>query len=356
MNLTYDEILNSMKIEFAGEKGEAVKELSDIEARFKAVASEIYSVSAYGDYIMKQSFPQTATGEFLDRHAELRSITRKTASYAKGAITVYRTESSIGSVVSIPKGTIFSVSDKPFIQFATDRAYSISSAAFSVSVSVTALKTGAEYNIQSETAFTAVNPPAYLESAVSSADFSGGWDMESDEALRERILSSYKSRKNAVSAEAVRETLLTLSEVTDAVVFPSENYRLNVCLKTKSGKISAALKNEATDMLGFAVLCGVTLVFTAATEQLFDVTAEVKMLSGYSSSQIENKIKEKVKEFCSNEKIGRNYSESAIAAYCSGIDGVEYINVFLGSGSIQAAACGSSNFLKLDNVEVFIHE
>ena len=37
MNLTYDEILNSMKIEFAGEKGEAVKELSDIEARFKAV-------------------------------------------------------------------------------------------------------------------------------------------------------------------------------------------------------------------------------------------------------------------------------------------------------------------------------
>ncbi len=80
MNLTYDEILNSMKIEFAGEKGEAVKELSDIEARFKAVASEIYSVSAYGDYIMKQSFPQTATGEFLDRHEELRSITRKTAS------------------------------------------------------------------------------------------------------------------------------------------------------------------------------------------------------------------------------------------------------------------------------------
>ena len=108
MNLTYDEILNSMKIEFAGEKGEAVKELSDIEARFKAVASEIYSVSAYGDYIMKQSFPQTATSEFLDRHAELRSITRKTASYAKGAITVYRTESSIGSTVSIPKGTIFS--------------------------------------------------------------------------------------------------------------------------------------------------------------------------------------------------------------------------------------------------------
>ncbi|MDE6111585.1 MAG: baseplate J/gp47 family protein, partial [Eubacterium sp.] len=349
-------ILNSMKAAFECEKGESVKALSDLEARFKAVASEIYSVSAYGDYILKQSFPQTATGEFLDRHAALRSITRKTASYAKGTITVYRTESSLGNIMSIPKGTIFSVSDKPFIQFATDKAYSLSSNASSVSVSVTALKTGSEYNIKSETVFAAVNPPAYLERAVSNADFSGGWDAESDEALRERILSSYGSRKNAVSAEAVRETLLTLSDVTDAVVFPDENYRLNVCLKTKNGKISTALKNEATDMLGFATLCGVTLVFTAAAEQPFDVTVEAKILSGYSVSEIENKIKERVKAFCSNEKIGQNYSESAIAAYCSGIDGVEYLNVFLGSGSIKAVACGSNQFLKLNQVEVYTHE
>ena len=355
MNLTYDEILNSMKTAFLNEKGEAVKGLSDLEARFKAVASEIYSVSVYGDYILKQSFPQTATGEFLDRHAALRSIERKTASYAKGSITVYRTESSIGNVMSIPKGTVFSVSDKPFIQFSTDKAYSLSANASSVNVSVTALKTGNEHNIKTETELTAVNPPTYLEKAVCSADFSGGWDTESDEALRERILSSYSSRKNAVSTEAVRETLLTLSEVTDAVVFPSENYKLNVCLKTKDGKISTALQKEASDMLGFATLCGVSLVFIEAKEQPFDVTAEAKVLSGYSVSGIENQIKEKIKEFCSDEKIGRNYSESAIAAYCSGIDGVEYLNVFLGSNSIQAVACGSNHFLKLNKVEVYTH-
>ncbi|MDE5995909.1 MAG: hypothetical protein K2G56_03230, partial [Eubacterium sp.] len=115
-------------------------------------------------------------------------------------------------------------------------------------------------------------------------------------------------------------------------------------------------KKEATYMLGFATLCGLTLMFTAATEQPFDVTAEAKILSGYSSSEIESKIKERIKEFCRNEKIGQNYSESAIAAYCSGIDGVEYLNVFLGSGSIKAVACGSNKFLKLNNVEVYTHE
>lgn len=356
MNLTYDEILNTMRSEFAKEKGEDVKNLSDLEARFKAVASEIYSVSVYGDYILKQSFPQTATGEFLDRHAELRSITRKTASYAKGTIVVSRTESSLGNTMSIPKGTVFSVSGKPFIQFAADKAYSLSANLSSISISVTALKTGSEHNIKSGTVLTAVNPPAYLETAVSGTDFSGGWDAESDEALRERILSSYGSRKNAVSVSAVRETLLTLSDVTDAVVFPGENYKLNVCLKTKDGKISSSLKSKVTDMLGFATLCGCTLVFTAATEQLFDVTVEAKILSGYNSAEIISKIKEKVIEFCSNEKIGQNYSESAIAAYCSGIDGVEYLNVFLGSNSIKAVACSSNKFLKLSKVEVYTHE
>lgn len=356
MNLTYDEILNAMKTEFANEKGEAVKDLSDLEARFKAVASEIYSVSAYGDYILKQSFPQTATGEFLDRHAALRSITRKTASYASGTITVYRTESSLGNAMSIPKGTVFSVVDKPFIQFATAKAYSLAAESDSVSVSVTALKAGDEHNVKAGTEFTAVNPPAYLEKAVCSADFSGGWDEESDEALRERILSSYKSRKNAVSAEAVRETLLTLRDVTDAAVFPDTDYKLNVCLKTKDGKISQALKNEVSDMLGFATLCGVSLVFFAAAEQLFDVTIEAKILSGYNASEIESALRKKVSAFCSNEKIGQNYSESAIAAYCSGIDGVAYLNVFLGSNSIKAVACGSHNFLKLGAVEVYMHE
>ncbi|MDE6659776.1 MAG: hypothetical protein K2K01_06655, partial [Eubacterium sp.] len=148
----------------------------------------------------------------------------------------------------------------------------------------------------------------------------------------------------------------TLDEVTDAAVFPDTGYKLNVCLKTKSGKISTALKNEATDMLGFATLCGVSLVFIAAAEQLFDVTIEAKILSGYNSAEIESELRKKVSEFCSNEKIGQNYSESAIAAYCSGIDGVAYLNVFLGSNSIKAVACGSHNYLKLDHVEVYMHE
>ncbi len=306
MSLTFMEILDEMKTAFCREKGEAVKNLSDLEARFKAVAAEIYSVCVYGDFIIRQSFPQTASGTYLDRHAQLRKISRKEPSYAEGRIILSRTENSTGTVLSVPKGTVFSVSDRPFIQFATTAA--------------------------------------------------GGCDAESDEALRERILNSYSSRKNAVSAAAVRESLLTIDGVTDAVVSAGENHVLKVCLKTDSGIISSTLKNQVTDMLGFAVLCGAKLEFTAAAEQPFGVTAEVKILSGYNPSEIQKTVERKISEFCSSEKIGQNYSESAIAAYCSGIDGVEYINIFLGTESTGAAACGSTGFLKLQKTEVYTYE
>ena len=157
---------------------------------------------------MKQSFPQTATGEFLDRHAELRSITRKTASYAKGAITVYRTESSIGSTVSIPKGTIFSVSTSHLFSLQQTEHTAFHPSHFRFLFQLLPLRQVLQYNIQSKNSIHGCESACLSESAVSSADFSGGWDMESDEALRERILSSYKSRKNAVSAEAVEKHCL----------------------------------------------------------------------------------------------------------------------------------------------------
>ena len=48
-------------------------------------------------------------------------------------------------------------------------------------------------------------------------------------------------------------------------------------------------------MLGFAVLCGVILVFTAAIEQLFDVTAEVKMLAATALPKWKIKLRKRVK-------------------------------------------------------------
>ena len=355
MSLTYDEILDSMKTAFLEEKGEAVKNLSDLEMRFKAVASEIYSVFAFGDYILKQGFPQTATGEYLERHGALRGITRKTASPAKGTLTFSLSEKSDKDVI-IPAGTVCSVSGKPFIQFATDKAYGIKAGQLSVKVPSTALKSGDEYNAQADTVTVIVNPPAYVNSVTNEQAFTGGNDPESDEALRERIISSYGNGRNMLSVTGVRNIILSIEEVTDATVWAEPDYIMHVCLKTKSGAVSDSLKAQIRELLGFAQLCSVNMVFSAAAAQSFNAFAEAKIYSGYDKTAIINAVKERISQFCSSEKIGQNYSESAAAAACAGIDGLEYVNVFFGSDNSGPVACSAQSYLKLKSIEVTAYE
>lgn len=355
MSLTYDEILTSMKTAFQEEKGEVVKDLSDLEMRFKAVASEIYSVVAYGDYVLKQGFPQTATGEYLERHGELRGITRKTASPATGTLTFSLAEPT-DKVVIIPAGTVCSVAGKPFIQFATDKAYGVVIGELTARVPATALKSGDEYNAEADTITEIVNPPALIASVTNLEPFTGGCDPESDEALRERIVSSYGNGRDMLSAAGVRNILLSIEDVTDATVWAEPDYVMHVCLKTKKGTVNNILKNQIKDMLGFAALASVEIVFTAASEQPFYVFAEAKIYSGYDETTIINAVKERITQFCSSEKIGQNYSESAAAAACAGIEGLEYVNVFFGSEDSGPVACGAESYLKLGGVEVTAHE
>lgn len=354
MSITYNEILDSMKAAFHQEKGEPVADLSDLELRFKAVASEIYSVCAYGDYIFRQGFPQTATGAYLDKHAQLRSITRKKAARAGGELTFSLSEAASKSI-TIPAGTICSAAGKPFIQFATDKRAVISAGRLSVSVPATALRTGQEHNVEAGSVTDMVNPPDYVFSVTNDKAFTGGWNDESDEAFRERILSSYSNTKNAVSAEGVREILLSLDEITDACVFSNSSSSANVCLKTRNGRLSSSLKAKVSDLLGFLSFCSVEINFIAASVKEFSIKAEAKVLSGYDNDKIERAVRARIISLCSNEKIGQNYNEAAIAASCSDIEGIEYINVFFRcDGGI--VSCGSTEFLRLTETEVYIHE
>lgn len=355
MSLTYDEILDSMKTAFQEEKGETVKNLSDLEMRFKAVASEIYSVFAFGDYILKQGFPQTATGDYLERHGALRGITRKTASPARGTLTFSLSEESDRAVI-IPAGTVCSVSGKPFIQFSTDKAVEIKAGQLSAQVTATALKSGDEHNAQANTVTTIVNPPAFVFSVTNEQAFAGGSDPESDEALRERIVSSYGNGRNMLSVTEVRNIILSIEEITDATVRAEPDYVMHVCLKTKSGKVSDSLKNQVRELLGFAHLCSVDISFSAAAEQPFHAFVEAKIYSGYDETAIINAVKERITRFCSSEKIGQNYSESATAASCAGIDGLEYVNVFFFSEDSGPVACSAESYLKLRGVEVTVYE
>jgi len=355
VSITYNEILDEMKTAFFNESGKNVNNLSDLEMRFKAVASEIYSVAAYGDYIFRQGFPQTASGEYLDRHAALRGIKRKNAAAAAGTLT-FSLENAAEKDISIPKGTVCSVKDRPYIQFATVSEAVIKAGELQATADAQALASGEAYNAGAGEITVMVNPPEYVAQVRNNIAFTGGNDAESDESLRERIISSYSTKYSAIGMSSVRNEILSLDGVSDACVSPGENGTVNVCLKTKSGTITDGDKEEIKNILGLAVLCGLEINCFAADAKTFSVAAEVKMLSGYDAAAIKKETEERIKEFCSGEKIGVDFSESAIASAAYGTAGLDYIEIFASPARSGSVCCKTNEYLKLSAVTVNVHE
>ena len=81
-----EQLYSDMLSDFAARTGMEVSTGGDLSARLYAVAAQLYALYAQADWVNRQSFPQTATGEYLDLHAGLRGLARKQAQAAKGVL------------------------------------------------------------------------------------------------------------------------------------------------------------------------------------------------------------------------------------------------------------------------------
>ena len=100
-----EEIYREMLDCFAQRTGMRPAEGCDLAARLYAVAVQVYSLYVQAEWLGRQVLPQTAEGEFLDRHAQLRGIARKEAAPAEGVIRFAAGETADTARV-IPVGTV----------------------------------------------------------------------------------------------------------------------------------------------------------------------------------------------------------------------------------------------------------
>ena len=102
---TIEEIYEDMRAAYAEKTGLAVGDGGDMALRLYAVASQLYCLWVQTDYLTRQTFPQTAEGEYLDRHAALRGLTRGEAAKAAGTLRFCLKEAAAAAVtvpVNVP--------------------------------------------------------------------------------------------------------------------------------------------------------------------------------------------------------------------------------------------------------------
>ena len=202
---------------FRNETGGEPSGTSDLAVRLYAVAAQVHALYAQSEWVARQCFPQSAQGEYLDRHAQLRGLGRRAAARAEGSIT-FQTTAAAAAALSIPVGTVCMTAG--LVRFETVEEGTISAGSQSVTVRARAVEAGSGGNVAAGTIRTMAVAPVGVSSCTNAGAFTGGTDREEDEALRTRILETFRRMPNGANAAYYQQEAMSFEEVAAVSVLP----------------------------------------------------------------------------------------------------------------------------------------
>lgn len=212
---TINEIINRIEanIESRMPGSDAKLRNSIINAIVKSVAAEAHGLYGNLDYLSKQLHPYTATDEYLDFHANWWKIYRNAAVGSIGNVDFIGTDG-----VVIPAGTTLQRSDAT--EFKTDVDVTI--VAGIATVAVTAVVAGQGGNTAAASTLTLSSPITGVtsEATVDANGLTGGTDIETDDALRDRLRERIQRTPQGGAEVDYHKWAKEISGVTRTWVFP----------------------------------------------------------------------------------------------------------------------------------------
>ena len=214
---TVDEIYRELAAEFFATTGITAGGNGDLSARFYAVAAQIYNLYVQADWTRRQCFPQSAEGEQLDAHAQLRGVSRRQASKATGSVRFYVDEERTFTT-QIPLGTVCMTADG--IRFVTTQAGSVDPGDAQIDLPVEAVEAGDSGNVPAGSVVFMAVPPVGVTACANLEAFSDGQDTEGDEALRERVMETFRRLANGANKVFYEQQAMSFDGVAAVTVLP----------------------------------------------------------------------------------------------------------------------------------------
>lgn len=186
---------------------------SDAYARASSLAACAEGIYAHQKWLIKQFFPDTADTEFLEKHAGLRGLRRRNATYAAGkGATISGNPDAVIAV-----GLQIKTEDGRFYE--TTESAVISSGGTAV-VAVRSLATGAVQNIKIATKGSFMAAPVGVSTDVVLNDVVGATNAESDSSLLERLLNKIRRPAAGGNKYDYKDWALEVDGVEQAYVYP----------------------------------------------------------------------------------------------------------------------------------------
>ena len=319
---TIDEIYREMLACFGEETGLEPREGTDLSARMYALAAQVYALYVQADWVTRQAFPQTAEGEYLDYHAQLRSLERKPALPAQGTVRFTAGEAA-QSDRAIPEGTVCMTAG--LVRFATTQAAVLPAGELTVDVPVQALEPGTAGNVSAQTVVSMAVAPMGIASCTNPQAFAGGADGEGDEELRARILDTFRRLPNGANAAFYEQGALSFDQVAAATVIPRPRGvgSVDVIVSTLAGTPGEELLEQLQDYFEQRREIAVDVQVKAPTPVTVNVAVQVKAKGGWDKTQVLDQVEETLESWFDGKLLGQDVLLARLGSLIYGCDGVE---------------------------------
>ena len=333
--MTVDEIYAGMTATFQEQTGLTAAGDGDLAVRLYAVASQIYALYVQGQWTLHQCFPQSAQGEYLDQHAQLRGLERRAATAAEGSIRFER-DGGRETALTIPQGTVCMTGT--LVRFETTEAGSIPAGETGAEVPARALEAGAAGNVAAGSIRAMAVPPVGVSRCTNPQAFTGGADAEDDETLRARVLETFRRMPNGANAAFYQQQAMSFPEVAAAAVLPRPRGvgTVDVVVSTAAGLPEEELLERLRQHLEQMREIAVDVQVRAPEEKKVNVTVQVTPEEGADFAQVKTAVEEALRNWFDGSLLGRSVLRAQLVALVFGVEGVANCAVTAPAADVSA--------------------
>ena len=332
---TIEEIYQELAADFQSRTGLTAGGSGDLAVRFYAVAAQLYGLYAQADWISRQCFPQTASGESLDRHAQLRGIRRRQAGKASGVVRFFAAEERTGAA-QIPAGTVCMTAEG--LRYTTLEAGTVPIGETQLDLTVEAVEAGADWNVPAGRIIYLTVPPTGITACSNPQALTNGCDEEADASLRERVLATYNRLANGANTAFYEQAAMSYEGVAAVKVLPRNRGvgTVDVVVAAQGGMPDQTLLDALQAHFDGIREIAVDVQVIGPTQAEVALSIVLTAEDGYTFGQVSQNVRQAVENWFTGALLGRPVLQAELTALTFAVEGVANCAVTLSGGDLAA--------------------
>ena len=334
---TVDEIYRDLLAAYEERAGYAPEEGCELSVRLYAAAAQIQALSIQNQWVLDQSFPQTAEGEYLDHHAAVCGLSRIPAAAATGVLRFLTGSASAGRHI-IETGTV--CMNESGMRFVTVEDAVLEAGELYADAAAVAVEGGSAGNAAAGTVTVLTACPVGITGCTNPERFFGGVDAETDEMLRRRILDSYRRLPNGANAAWYEAAALGCEGAAAAVAVGRARGigTVDVCVASAAGVPDEELLERVRSVLAEKREIAVDVAVVSPETAAVDVVTEIETAEGADFAEVSAAVEATLGGWFNGGLLGRPVRMAELGHLIYSVEGVENYHLLSPAEDLAATA------------------